>query len=49
MYFNFEDYSILYSTGKTGMKKRSTTLAILVQNDMNLKPIIRLYFYSVVV
>jgi transposase len=38
MYFNFDDYSFYIRPGKTDMRKRSTTLAILVQNEMNLKP-----------
>lgn len=38
MYINLKEYSFYLRPGKTDMRKRSTALAILVQNEMQLKP-----------
>lgn len=38
MYMNLKEYSFYIRPGKTDMRKRSTSLAILVQNEMNLNP-----------
>lgn len=38
MYIDFKDYIFYIRPGKTDMRKRSTTLALLVQNEMELKP-----------
>jgi transposase len=38
MYIDFENYSFYIRPGKTDMRKRSKSLAILVQNEMELKP-----------
>ena len=38
MHLDLRNYSFYIKPGKTDMRKRSTTLAILVQNEMHLKP-----------
>lgn len=38
MFFNFDDYSFYIRPGKTDMRKRSSSLSFLIQDEMELNP-----------
>ena len=45
MYLDFTDYCFYVRPGKTDMRKRSSSLSMIVQNQMKLKPFEKAVFF----